>query len=591
VQELRTRQILEGAGARLRFVHDKLREVIYGEIPEEERPRLHAAAAAAIEARYVGTADLPAFYPILAHHFATARDDERSREYLGKAGERALATGASAEALGYLRQTLEVDDRCRARAPLPLVLRASWEQQAGRAAFNLAHFDEAERFTLAALRHLGGGGARVEAMDKAASRSAMPWVLLTLVFHLVLQMTYLLGGKRRFARQLGERQRLTQAAHAAEQLAQIHFYQGETVRAFLAAVQANNLAERLGPSPELARGYASLSTGCYAIPLPALAEVYKTRARAAAAALSDPQARSWVSFLAGVTEFINADWAAARASLGGALAMARGIHDYRRAEECLGLLGDVEMFGGRPEDALRIIDELDEVANKSGDTQGQLWALSSRGECLLALGRGDEALALFERYQALCKPDGSDLSERITLGEVALAHFLRGDAERARAVAERTLTWIASRASSSFNLLPSYVATAEVLFGLWEQAGDPVERGALERSARRIVQVLRRYARSFPVGRPYAHRFRGLCEALTGAPARAQRAFARSLAEAERLAMPAAEGLAHYEIGRHHAAGDPRCELHLARARESFERLGMRHWLAATQRLLPGSHP
>jgi tetratricopeptide (TPR) repeat protein len=369
------------------------------------------------------------------------------------------------------------------------------------------------------------------------------------------------------------------------------------VRAFLAAVRANNLAERLGPSPELARGYASLSTGCYAIPLPALAEVYKRRARAAAAAISDPQARSWVSFLAGVTEFINADWAATRASLGSALAMARGIQDYRRAEECLGLLGDVEMFGGRPEDALWMIDELEEVANKSGDTQGQLWALSSRGECLTALGRSEEALALFERYQALCRPDGSDLSERITLGEVALVHFLRGDAERARSVAESTLTYIASRASSSFNLLPSYVATAEVLFGLWEQASAPAERAALERSSRRATQVLRRYARSFPIGRPYVHRFRGLCDALTGKPARAQRAFARSLAVAERLAMPTSEGLAHYEIGRHLPAADPSHGIHLARAREIFEHLGMRYWLALTQRLISGtpgedsSHP
>ena len=73
-----------------------------------------------------------------------------------------------------------------------------------------------------------------------------------------------------------------------------------------------------------------------------------------------------------------------------------------------------------------------------------------------------------------------------------------------------------------------------------------------------------------------------------GRPAQAHKAWHKSLAVAQRLAMPYEQGLAHYEIGRHLQPADPRRPVHLAQAQVIFGQLEARHYLARTQSLLAG---
>ncbi|HEX2571502.1 MAG TPA: AAA family ATPase [Polyangia bacterium] len=590
LEEVRTRQILEvdeAASGRLRFVHDKLREVIYGEIPEAERRRLHAKAARTIEARYADTPELPALYPILAHHFATAHDHAKTVDYLERAGRRALETGASAEALGFFRRALDLDDRCRAMgdATLARLRRAGCEQRLGHAAFNLGRMVEAERFTLAALHRLDGG--RVPRADPMPTRASMLEVLFTLVFHLALQALYFFGVKRRAAAtDPAERHRLTEAVHAAERLAEIYFYRHDPLRGFVAALRATNFAEGLGSSPELARGYATLSVGFLALALPRVVAAYARRAREVVAAFPDPRAISRVSVYEGVTALLSGRWAEARGALDHALAVARGIRDHRRAEECLTVLAFIELMIGRTTDAVRRYEELHAVVTKSGNTQGALWALGGLGECMLAQGRVEEALELFERRQSFARDHRAEPQEQILQGVVAELHVVRGHLECARRVAESTIDLIDKGSPTVFHLINGYVATAEVFITLWEREAAPVERTALRRNAGRACWAMRTFAGLFPIGRPHAERLRGRYEALAGRPERAERAFARSLAAAERLAMPVEQGLAHYEMGRHLRSGDPAQRAHFEAARAIFDRLERRRWLARTERLL-----
>jgi hypothetical protein len=111
LEELRARQIIDIEGGRVRFAHDKLREIIHGAIDADERRRLHAAAGSAIEARYASTPEIANFYPDLVHHFTTASAPDKAFEYLVKAGQAALAATASGEALGFFRRALALAEK------------------------------------------------------------------------------------------------------------------------------------------------------------------------------------------------------------------------------------------------------------------------------------------------------------------------------------------------------------------------------------------------------------------------------------------------------------------------------------------------
>jgi hypothetical protein len=105
LDELRRRQVLEEVGGgRLRFVHDKLREVAYGRIPEERLRPLHHRAAEAVERRYA--AELPRHAAGLAHHWARAGVHGRASRFFALAGDQARAAYANHEAITFYEAAL-----------------------------------------------------------------------------------------------------------------------------------------------------------------------------------------------------------------------------------------------------------------------------------------------------------------------------------------------------------------------------------------------------------------------------------------------------------------------------------------------------
>ena len=121
LERLRVRQIFEeSAHGRLRFVHDKIRDLAYAQIPEARRRGLHRRAAEAIEARWP---EGPDQYPALGHHFAQAGVHERASHYHGRAAERSRAAYANGEAIRHYQAALhEADLLARSGAAAPPAL-------------------------------------------------------------------------------------------------------------------------------------------------------------------------------------------------------------------------------------------------------------------------------------------------------------------------------------------------------------------------------------------------------------------------------------------------------------------------------------
>lgn len=107
LQTLRVRQIMEkAAGGRLRFLHDKLREITYASITPQRSRQHHRRAAEAIEHRYIQALDFALFFPSLAHHWAKAEVHDQSSRYFQLAGDRARTAHANAEAITFYRTSI-----------------------------------------------------------------------------------------------------------------------------------------------------------------------------------------------------------------------------------------------------------------------------------------------------------------------------------------------------------------------------------------------------------------------------------------------------------------------------------------------------
>ncbi|HEX6838353.1 MAG TPA: AAA family ATPase, partial [Polyangia bacterium] len=133
LNELCVREVLESApNGRLRFVHDKVREVAYGELGAAACRALHESAARMIEERAAGRRDL---YAVLAHHYSLASVDDKAIEYLERAGEHALELGAHGDAIALVGQALARDEQPGRTADQ--MRRAHWQQMLGEAAFAL----------------------------------------------------------------------------------------------------------------------------------------------------------------------------------------------------------------------------------------------------------------------------------------------------------------------------------------------------------------------------------------------------------------------------------------------------------------------
>src|SRR5206468_1928297 len=157
----------------------------------------------------------------------------------------------------------------------------------------------------------------------------------------------------------------------------------------------------------------------------------------------------------------------------------------------------------------------------------------------------------------------------------------KGEQALALQAADKAARLIAGGSPMGYWTRNAYAGVAEVYLTLWE-AGDR----EYARPARQACAALRKYARVFPIAEPPAGLHQGLAEWLDGRPSRARLAWQKSLAAAERLAMPLDQGRAHYEIGRHLPTHDAARRQHLERACALFEQIGATYYLARADEAL-----
>jgi len=135
------------------FNHDLAHEAIYESLIDSERKRLHARVGSAIEQLFSDR--LEEFLGLLAYHYSRAEAWEKAEECLINAGEQALKSAASDEALRYYQEALSIYRMLRGDGTDPEKV-AMLEKNIGLSLFNRGYYAEAVEYFEQALNYYWG---------------------------------------------------------------------------------------------------------------------------------------------------------------------------------------------------------------------------------------------------------------------------------------------------------------------------------------------------------------------------------------------------------------------------------------------------
>ncbi len=575
--ELCTREILEDVGAgRLRFVHDKMREVTYQGIASDRRQHNHLRAGHALEARYLGTADIGLLSAELAHHFTVGGDTRRAIAYLEKAGQQALASSANREAVQRFRTALALDAgaapsesvRESASASVGAIRRATWERQIGEAEFALTSLDESRESLLRALDDIE--------LSFPRSKGRLAYGVLEEV---ATQVAHRLWPSR-FVGAAGARaETLAEGARIYETLLQIFYMASSPGPILYGAVRLLNLCELGGPSPALARAYAGIFGTAGVMGLHALARSYLARATQMLASTPDASSETWVYQLATFYWMGVGEWSRAEVAGEQAARAALAVGNRRRWEESQLGVGLTRTISGRFRLAQTTFEGMRDSGMKGNHNAEQhAWILLAHVHA--RLGNLDLAREGCRRAAAIVPSQVDATVQGQMHATEALVALASGDAAAARAAADRAAASLWSLPPVMNMLIPHLSSLCDVYLGLWSDAarttGAATRAAAdasLRRAARDACAALRRFVRVFPVVAPIVGVHQARLAWLAGAAKPALKHWQAALAAGERLAMPFEQARAARALAAHGPAGDR--ARHAARARGLFIEIGL----------------
>jgi class 3 adenylate cyclase len=540
------------------FKHIVTHEVTYESLPFVTRAQLHGQLAAYLEG-------IAAPVDTIAHHYGQSQNTDKQREYWRKAGDAAFQAYANDAALDYYARLLPLLSEPQDQIDLHL--------KSARACYGLGRLAEARQDLELVLAGLGqwspttgwrlGGGLLKEIGLQAWRRARFarhPIVTNdgqdmppSSAGSLKLATAYLL---------------LAFVNVLADTASIVDFYTG---------ICALNLSESVNRrSPELALSYSSVAYSFGLLGLHSLARDYFQRANAALIGLEDLPVVVGVVTAANTYAACSGDWAGGERGCAQVLDISESLGDNQNWRISHILLGYIAGFQGQFAHSAELLAAGYQKALANRHLQHQAFVRSAQAWNLLQWGQTADAIAAAESVMPIfAERADSHLAETVIQGVLASAYLRQGQLGQARQAAAAAADLLAPVSLPHFSAFITYGHIAEVYLSLWEKEESQKTQADLEVKmlARKACQSLRRCARLFPAAQPRAWRWQGVYNWLDGKPIRARQAWQKSLAAAQKLAMPYDEALAYYEIGRHAAGGEQ--EADLTRANRIFDRLGV----------------
>ncbi len=567
------------------FKHVITQQAAYNLLLYAQRHQLHQAVAEWYER--VFAKDLSQVYPLLAHHWLSAHEStptdlsmSKAIEYLEKAGDAALRNYANREAVGYFEKLLTMVNPQNAQSLGVSELRmAHWEHHLGEAHNRLGHLTECEQHFSNSMAYLGfplpatGGRLGLEIIGQLARQT------YTRVRGPVKADHPKLTDDALEARRL--------ACQIYERLSLLYFIKSKMGLTIYCPFASLNLAEEIGPSPELAIAYSYVTSAAGLIPAHGLARLYERLTLQTADQINSPLIEARVLMAAGVygSGVGRLDETEERLRRAIASFEEGGVWEWWGV--CMEMLTRVKYYQGQFRSSAELADRLYALAKRQDDLVQQSWSLTSRMETHLLLADHEDVLMLAAELEGLVAKTNETGPRQKFYGVSALVHLQRGEWSAADESAKQLLKIISSERPTSFGLLTGYIAAAETYLNLWERRALP-DLQYLKQQATLACKLLARYAQVLPIGEPAKLRAQGLLAWLSGNHKRAGRVWHQGLIRAQELRMPLEEALMNYELGRHLPSNDSARNTHLGRAQQLLQQLGVRYYEPQVRNALKG---
>lgn len=503
-----------------RFLHDKLREVCYEAIDPEAVIPIHRDVGLSLERTVLTESSRLSLAPVLAHHFAKARDTARAVAYLDQAAEIAHQSFANRDVIALLAQAREI----AGGSGVDEQRSAGWHYRLANAYFGLGLLAESNSHLVLALRLLG----------LRAPRTALTSVL-SCVVEIARQLVHRIFPLRTCAPE--KRRQLLDAASAYDTRMQILFYAGSDLFGMLHSTLANlNLSELGGPSPELRLAYANAQSTAALLGFNRLAGLYERIAETEMSA-DDRTGLQTAATVRQCTEYvITGQWGRATFLATQVIERAREAHYARREEEGMALLAYTHFAVGRFREAQELADALHQSSSR-GDVQSFCWSAVFQGYGYLVLDRPH--LAFEAATSGLVVVAGlPGRSEAINLNTIAAFASLRlGNLQDALAHASTALELGRKVGLMVFLDIVPYSYLAQTFLTL----GGPGVLGGLptvSAQARAALHQLELCARVFPIARPRLALWKGIFHWRSARARRANACWMKAGRLARSLEMP-----------------------------------------------------
>jgi serine/threonine protein kinase len=551
-------------GEEIATYHDRVRETVAAHLSPERLRDCHRSLAVMLEAS--GRAEPEA----LAFHFQGANQLDQARKYLVLAAEKAVAALAFDRAAQFYQTALDMDPK-GPHNPRDRDQRARWERQLGEVFYQVGNLPESTR-------HLHQALALRGQPEPTATSGLVLGTLKQVLSHAVRRLGLARSAARHGAQQRpgGEADPLEEAGLAYERLSNISYFNCELLQGLHRALNAMNLAERVGASALLARSYAGMCIASSLMGVDPLARLYARLAEPLARSANHPATLIQVLIILGVVHLGQGRWELVRQIGDESVAVSERAGSLRQLADSVTLHAMLANFLAQFEEAKEHYVRVLSVGQQSCNVMQQAWGLNGMGESLFRQGKHLEACDMLQEAAALLHEKHDHTEELRIQGMLAAIYWRRGLPELTEQAVGALEQVLKKSPSMTCSTLEGFAGLAEVQLGRWEQESRSGRGAGNSDPARKACALLWRHARVFPIGRPRALRYEGLADFLSGRPRRAHKAWQRSLKEAQQLGLVMEAGFAHYEIGRH-LPGDPAGRKHLTEAVRIFAELGMAH--------------
>jgi hypothetical protein len=572
--------VLDFRDGRWEFAHDKLREQLLDEMSSGERSSLHRKAADAIERAHPQSRQHLA---ALAHHWREAGDLARESVYVREAGLLALRSNAASEAVQLLSRAIDVLRILNQGSAFPRARgKRAWLDPTTRvdpedAGFALASIEGAlceAYFRLGDMTACAAQAAKTLALFGSRVPETTPrWLSATLAE--IARRTSQRALRVRAARPEVALRVAEESGRVQLRLTETYFYSLRVLPIIWSALRVVNQCEPAGPSAPLAQGYVILAILAGLARLRRLGDSWAQRAVQIATATGVDQTVAWVQSRVAVYHIPDCRWDEIRQEIDEAARIADRVGDIRLRTEISTIAANADLYVGEYQRSLDTSRVLEGLSRRSGNRQGECWALLAQTGLLIRLGRGGDAERCALAALTLADRDTMKSEAICGLGGLAMARLMNGDNAGAYDAAERAVAQTREAKPVAYWLQNAFAVMVETLLSLQEAGWTPAATGAtpVGHLADEAVAALWRFARQVPLGRAHAHLGRGLASWLAGKESRAMRDWQKAASLADALGLRYELARAHFEIGRHLPEGESRAS-HLRRAQDQFERLG-----------------